>query len=135
MDFLLVLLALLPVALYIVWIKIIAPNKNSCCPKCKQKLTYPKDISIFAGEQKWKDTTSNNRRVRMFYRLVCFDVKCSHCQHEYHFIKDILVNRSDSGRSQNTEEELQVIKENISKQFTKDVFPDGINDIKIDFVG
>lgn len=132
MDFLWIVVAIVAVVALIIITQKINRGKSSHCKKCKAKLSYPQDITVYAGPQQWVEKQKQNgEKYIVYYRTVGFDVKCSHCQHQYKFKKEIIVNRSDSGHSQSPAQEIDTLKRKIPLEFEKGVFE---GDIKIEFI-
>jgi hypothetical protein len=119
-------------------IKLKIKLKHSTCPQCNKIYEYPKDFQIIASDLKWREeewtgTTDNGNSykypVRIFYRIVTFDFKCSKCGNEHFFNKTYDVYSSQSNHSQNAAEELALLKDLIKKDFAEEVFKG--KDIKI----
>ena len=132
MDFLWLILGIVAIVAIILITQKINRSKSSHCKKCKAKLSYPKDITVYAGPLKWvKKQKKDGTPYYTFFRRIGFDIKCSSCSEAYNFVKEISVYRSDSEQSQSHSEEIEVLKKKIPLEFEKGVF-DG--DININFV-
>lgn len=97
--------------------------KASKCKGCKKTLSYPEDFTIYAGPQMWAEKQKQDgTKYLVYYRRVLVDVNCKACGNSYSIKREIIVNRSDSGHSQNAAQELEILKSKIAREFKKEVF-------------